>query len=110
MTLLLTLFSLWAFYIFYLACMSLVRGYQAGTLTLASKLLGYPIIAIGLAIDVFMNAIVFTLIFLERPQEWLVTDRLKRHIKQHTIRAKIARFLCHELLSPFDVSGDHCDD
>ena len=101
---------LWAFYIFYLACMSLVRGYKAGTLTLASKILGYPIIAVGLVIDVFMNAIVFTLLFLERPREWLVTDRLKRHIKQHTIRAKIAGFICHQLLSPFDPSGDHCDD
>lgn len=103
------LLSLWAFYVFYLACMSLVRGYQAGTLTLASKLLGYPIIAVGLALDVLMNAFVFTIIFFERPREWLVTDRLKRHVKQHTMRAKLARFLCHEILSPFDPSGDHCD-
>lgn len=109
MTLWLTLLALWSFYIFYLACMALVGGHKRGSLTLASKLLGYPIIAIGLAIDVFMNAVVFTLIFLERPREWLVTDRLKRHIKQHTLRAKLARFLCHEILSPFDPSGDHCD-
>lgn len=110
MFLLKVLLWLWLFYVFYLACMSLVRGHQAGTLTLASKLLGYPIIAAGLAIDVFMNAFVFTIIFLERPREWLVTDRLKRHIKQHTLRAKLARFLCNEILSPFDPSGDHCND
>lgn len=102
--------SLWVFYIFYLACMSLVCGHKRGTLTLASKLLGYPIIAIGLAIDVFMNVFVFSLIFIERPRELLVTERLKRHIKQHTMRAKLARFLCVQILSPFDPSGDHCDD
>ena len=89
--------------------MSLVRGHQAGTLTLASKALGYPIIAVGLALDVLMNAFVFTIIFLERPREWLVTERLKRHIKQPTMRAKLARFLCDEILSPFDPTGDHCD-
>lgn len=101
--------SLWAFYIFYLACMSLVCGYKRGTLTLASKLLGYPIIAVGLLIDVAMNATIFSLLFFELPREWLVTERLKRHIKQHTMRAKLARFLCHEILSPFDPSGDHCN-
>ena len=101
--------SLWGFYVFYLACMSLVRGHKAGTLTLASKIMGYPIIAVGLAIDLLMNVFVFTVIFLEWPREWLVTQRLKRHIGQHTIRAKLARFFCEQLLSPFDATGNHCD-
>lgn len=103
------IFSLWGFYVFYLACMSLVRGHQAGTLTLASKVMGYPIIAVGLIIDIFMNVFVFSWLFFEFPKEWLVTQRLKRHIGQFTKRAKLARFLCNQLLSPFDASGNHCD-
>lgn len=101
--------SLWGFYVFYLACMSLVRGYKAGTLTLASKVMGYPIIAAGLVIDVFMNVFVFSWLFFEWPKEWLVTQRLKRHIGQPTMRAKIACFICDKILSPFDATGNHCD-
>ena len=100
--------SLWAFYVFYLACMSLYRGHKQGTLTLASKVMGYPIMAVGLVLDVAMNVTVFSIVFMELPREWLVTARLKRHIKQHTIRAKVASFLCEQLLSPFDVDGNHC--
>lgn len=103
------LLSLWMFYVFYLACMSLYRGHKQGTLTLASKILGYPIMAVGLVFDVSMNVFVFSIVFFERPREWLVTDRLKRHINQHTMRAKLARFLCEQLLSPFDPSGNHCN-
>lgn len=103
------LLSLWTFYVFYLACMSLYRGYIADTLTPISKLLGYPILAVGLLIDIFMNVFVFTLVFFELPKEWLVTSRLKRHINQHTMRAKLSQFLCSQLLSPFDPTGNHCD-
>ena len=101
--------GLWLFYVFYLACMSLVRGHKTGTLSLISKILGYPIILVGLVIDVFMNVFVFSWLFFEFPKECLVTQRLKRHIGQQTMRAKIACFICDKILSPFDPSGNHCD-
>jgi hypothetical protein len=101
--------SILAFYTLYLAIMSLYRGYLAKTLSLESKLLGYPILVVGLTVDFVMNVTLFSLIFLELPSEWLVTARLKRHINKSTWRGKLARWLCHTLLSPFDPTGDHCD-
>lgn len=102
--------SLLGFYTLYLAVMSLYRAYKAGTMPLASKVLGYQILFVGLVVDVIMNITVFSLFFLEIPREFLVTDRLKRHIKKSGFRGWMARLLCHNLLSPFDPSGDHCDD
>jgi hypothetical protein len=101
--------SLLAFYTLYLAIMALYRGYLAKTLSLESKILGYPILAIGLIVDFVMNITLFSLIFLELPSELLVTDRLKRHIKKPTWRGRLAKWICHSLLSPFDPTGDHCD-
>lgn len=101
--------SLLTFYALYLAVMSLYRAYKAGTMPLASKVLGYQLLMIGLVLDVVMNLTLFSLVFVEVPREWLVTDRLKRHIKQSGYRGWLARFICHSLLSPFDPSGNHCD-
>ncbi len=103
------LVSLMAFYTLYLAIMSLYRGYLNKTLPLASKVLGYPILAVGLFVDVVMNATLFWLIFFEPPREWLVTDRLKKHIKKSGYRGWLAKFICDQLLSPFDPTGAHCD-
>lgn len=89
--------------------MSLYRGYLAKTLSIESKILGYPILAIGLIVDVLMNVTLFSLIFLELPSECLVTARLKRHINKSSWRGRLARYICHTLLSPFDPSGNHCD-
>ena len=101
--------SLLGFYALYLAVMALFRAHKAGTMPLASKVLGYQILIIGLVVDVIMNLTLFSIIFLEIPREWLVTTRLKRHIKKSGYRGWLARFLCHDVLSPFDPSGDHCD-
>jgi hypothetical protein len=101
--------SLLGFYTLYLAIMSLYRGYLDNTLPVASKVLGYPILAIGLAVDVVMNITLFSIIFAEIPKQWLVTTRLKKHIKKSGYRGWLARFICHNLLSPFDPTNDHCD-
>jgi hypothetical protein len=101
--------SLMAFYTLYLAIMSLYRAHKANTLPLASKVLGYPILAIGLVVDVIMNVTLFSLIFAECPKEWLVTTRLKRHINRGGYRGWLSRYICHHLLSPFDPTGNHCD-
>lgn len=105
----LTALFLYVFWLLYLAIMSLYRAYKNGTLSLVSKVLGYPILAIGLVFDVLANITIFSLVFLELPKEWLVTDRLKKHIKTASWRGKLAGFICHHLLSPFDPTGDHCD-
>lgn len=101
--------SLLGFYALYLSVMALFRAYKAGTMPIASKVFGYQILAVGLIVDVVMNLTLFSVFFLELPREWLVTTRLKRHIHQSGFRGWMARFLCHEILSPFDPTGSHCD-
>jgi hypothetical protein len=64
---------------------------------------------IKLVLDFINNILVFTLLFSELPKEFLVTDRLKRHAKQHTFRGKLARYIGDLLLNPFDHTGNHLD-
>lgn len=101
--------SILGFYTLYLAIMALYRGHLANTLSMAAKVLGYPILAIGLLVDVVMNITLFSVLFADIPREWLVTTRLKRHINKSGYRGFLASFICHNLLSPFDPTGDHCD-
>lgn len=105
-----TVLVLWVLWIFYLAVMSLYRAYQADTLSLPAKLLGYPVLAIGAALDAGVNILIMSLVFLERPYEWLVTKRLARHIKTGGgWRRKLASWICSRLLNPFDPDQrGHC--
>lgn len=101
---------LWVLWIFYLAVMSLYRAHNEKTLSIPAKLLGYPILAIGAALDAAVNIVLMSLVFLERPSEWLLTKRLSRHIKRGGgWRKKLALWICVHLLNPFDPHQDgHC--
>lgn len=99
--------SLYLLWIFYLAVMSLQRAWSAKLLNKTAKVLGAPILFIGLALDAFVNIFVMTLLFLEFPQELFVTDRLKRHIKESSSwRLRLGTWFI-PLLDPFDPSGRH---
>lgn len=92
-------------WLFYLAAMNLIK--IKDDLSGIAKFNGYILIAIGLVLDVLLNVIVGSLLFLELPRELLLTDRLQRHKKKPDHwRYKIAHFICHNLLNPFDP--DHC--
>ena len=102
-----TLYVLW---ILYLAVMNLKRAYDARTISKVALWLGYPVLLIGLALDALVNIFIMTVVFVELPREWLVTTRLKRHIKgDKSWRKSFSYFICHTLLNAFDPSGDHCD-
>jgi hypothetical protein len=104
-----TFATLYATWFFYLAAMNLIRAKDAGTLSLPSKILGWPIVVVGITIDMLVNLIIMTVLLLEIPKEWLVTARLSRHIKDSTgFRKAIAVFICTKLLDTFDPSGTHC--
>lgn len=109
MIILVLVIGLLFFYALYLAVMSLYRCHLAGTMPLAAKLLGYPILGVGLLVDILMNISLFSIFFAEFPREWLVTSRLKRHIDKPGYRGWLSGYLCHNILSPFDPTGDHCD-
>jgi len=71
---------------------------------------------VGLAADFFYNVVLATLLFCELPQEWLFTGRLQRYLRDPNAgqawwmysRKTVARWLCDNLLDPFDPSGNHC--
>lgn len=102
-----TLLSIWLLWVFYLAVMNLSRARNAGTLSTAAYIVGYPVLIVGLLLDLIVNVIVLTIIMLELPKETTVTSRLKRHSRKGGWRADIANWLGKYILDPFDPSGKH---
>lgn len=98
----------WLLMVFYAAVMSLKRVRDSGTFHWSLKVLGYPILWVGLALDVFVNVVFCTLLFAEVPREWLVTRRLSRLKRAGGWRGRIAAFMCVHWLDPLDPSGCHC--
>ena len=72
-----------------------------------AKVNGYILLGIGLPLDVLLNAVVGTIVFLDPPREWLFTARLQRY-KRETIgwRSSTAWWMCEHLLNQFDEG--HC--
>lgn len=101
--------DLYLFFIMYVASMAMIRAHSEKKLNGLLWVLCLPFVAVSIVLDFINNLIVFTLLFAELPREWLVTERLKRHVKQPTIRGKVARYIGNTILNPFDHSGDHLD-
>lgn len=95
------------FWTMYLAVMNLKRNSEK--LTAVTKVLGYPLLYIGLVLDVFFNWTIGTILYLEFPREGVFTSRLSRHYGCGGWREKISIWFCKNLLDPFDPSGRHCD-
>jgi hypothetical protein len=77
---------------------------QWDKLPLASKILGAPPAVLAYLLDVAVNWFVATVVFLDLPREATLTHRLQRY--KHGWRRTVARFVCEQLLNPFDP--DHC--
>lgn len=95
-------------WVFYLAVMGLKRARDEGTLTRTTYVFGYPVLWLGLVLDVFLNATALSLVFFEPPKEWLMTQRLKRHAR-YTDRPRSVRIVrwFRQFLDPFDPKGKH---
>lgn len=98
---------MWTVWVFYLAVMSLKRGNDAGTLTFWCKFFGYPVLFVGLLLDLVCNVLVMTVLLGEVPRELTVTSRLKRHNLHSTGWRKAVAVWAEQLLDQFDPSGDH---
>ena len=96
------------FWTMYLAVMNLKRNRDKATTT--AKVFAYPMIAVGLIIDVLFNVFIGSLLFLELPQfdRLLFTARLSYHKDDGNWRQSIARWFCDNFLNPFDPTGEHC--
>lgn len=68
------------------------------------------ILWIGLALDFILTVVIGTIIFADLPRESKFTDRLKRHLMRDSAqwRYREARWICDNLLNPFDPKGRHC--
>jgi hypothetical protein len=93
---------------YYLSVMHLKSARDEGRLTVAAKALGYPWLAVGYVVDVIFNAIVGSILFLEPPRELLFTSRVSRLNDRPGWRGALARWVCANLLDPFDPDGHHC--
>lgn len=94
----------------YLACMALIR--VKDTLPPQTKIMAYPIVAVGLIFDFILNAVIGSVLFWELPQyqkkEWLFTGRVSRWNDDSGKRGDFARWVCRFMLDPFDLDGHHC--
>lgn len=102
------LFSAWVLWVIYAAMMRLKQVRDAGKLTLAMKVLGYPVLFLGLLIDFVLNAIPGSILFLEFPREYTLSERLWRHSQESTgYRQKVAEVIRVNLLDAIDPEGIH---
>jgi hypothetical protein len=102
------LLSVWLLYVFYSAVMHFKEARDSGVMGWPMKTLAYPALGAGLALDVSVNLTFCTVLFLELPKELLVTSRLSRLQKGTGWRAKVAGWICVNLLDALDPSGCHC--
>lgn len=105
------LLSIYALWVFYLAVMHLKRARDLGTLSRPALYLGYPVLLVGYALDVFVQLVVATLLFADIPRELTLTGRLKRYLylePSGTWREAVAAWMCAHLLDQFDPDGRHC--
>jgi len=95
-------------WIFYLAFMNLKRNKDK--IHPIIRNLFIPLYVIALLLDVLFNITVGSLMFLERPKEWLFTSRCERHkAESKGWRLRNATLTCAYMLNPFEPSIDgHC--
>lgn len=79
-----------------------------GTLPWPIRALGYPALFAGLALDLLVNVVFCTIIFLALPREWTVSARLWDYSNAApSWRQRTALWLRVNLLDPIDPSGTH---
>ena len=104
------LFGLWAFWVLYVFTMGLYRAFLAGRLKGLSLFMCSPFVVVAFVVDFIAQMTVFSVVFLDLPKHWLVTNRLRAYIAgPDNWRRRLADYLCHHLLDPFDPTGAHCD-
>lgn len=102
------LLSPWLLWMLYACVMRLKQVRDAGKLTLAMKVFGYPALFVGLAIDFVVNVVFGTLVFLQLPREMTLSTRLWRLSNgEPSWRQRWALWIRTQLLDSIDPSGIH---
>jgi hypothetical protein len=105
------LIYLYVFWCFFILVMGVYRAHLAGRLIGVVRYMAYPLVIVGLILDVLAQYLIATLVFLDlpRPGEYLVTQRLQRYIRgRFGWRRRLASAICDNLLDLFDPTGEHC--
>jgi len=101
-----------AFFALYVVVTALYRAHLDKTMTKVGYILGYPLLILAGLVDVLAQFTIFTIVFVELPQELLVTDRLRRYLigggDVYGWRYRAAKYICSKLLDYFDPRGGHC--
>jgi hypothetical protein len=109
MTILYIFAYLYVFWVLYLAIMGVYRAYLNNALTPVAKAMCLPLIVTGVLVDVIANVTIATVVFMQLPTQWLVTQRLSFYLKfSADWRHDTAKFVCENLLDVFDPTGKHC--
>jgi len=72
-----------------------------------TKALGSVVVIVAFVCDVIFNAVIGTIIFLDIPREATFTKRVSKLKRGLCWRARLAKWICENLLDPFEVGG-HC--
>lgn len=107
MTILSPFLSIWMLWVMFVCVMRLKMLREAGQLTTAMKVFGYPTLAVGLVLDLFVNVVFGSLVFLEIPREFTLSSRLWRLSNGEGWRAKVALAIRVGLLDAIDPAGVH---
>src|SRR5574337_1262725 len=99
----------WLLWVWYVCIMRLKMLRDAGTLTKAQKVFGYPALAVGLILDLFVDLVIGSILFLEWPNELTLSTRLWRlsNDPNETWRRKLALAIRTQLLDTVDPAGVH---
>ncbi len=101
--------SFYVLWMLYLAVMNLKGARDEGTLIKPVYYLGIPILYAGYLLDIAFNWVYGTVLFIQVPREAVLTSRLKKNIHNEGWRGDLARWMCVNLLSPFDPDPrGHC--
>lgn len=92
-------------WVLYLAVMSFsAHRHEMGLVVKAHALV---LLAIAYPLDLVLNVVIGSVVFLAIPREFTLTSRLKRHQKEGGWRGIMAAWICKNLLNPFSPNG-HC--
>jgi hypothetical protein len=102
------LFLTWTWY---LALTPLKRARDDDTLSRISpvvKAAAYLLLALFLILDAAFNLVACFVFFRTYPRDILFTASCERYLAEISARGATARWLCSNMLDPFDPSGKHC--
>lgn len=95
------------FYTEYIAAINIYYAWK--DLATWVRVVTSPKLAGMLLLDATIQVTLATALFLDPPQEWMVTQRLQRYRDgPESTRKDIATVICTQALNPFDPTKKHC--